>query len=113
MSPLLSTPTNNLIATLEPTCYTLMMNVKRQLDEFGRIVYDDEVPAPPIPTEDQAPFWDGWSSEKMGLNGEEVRLSDERGTVRLIASALHAHMHEYDCVGKFPLLLMIWLSCLF
>lgn len=46
-----------------------------QLDEFGRIVYDDEAPtAPPIPEEDQAPFWDGWNTDKMGLNGEEVRL---------------------------------------
>ncbi|CAM9144498.1 unnamed protein product [Laminaria digitata] len=41
------------------------------LDEFGRIVYDDEAPtAPPVSEEDQAPFWDGWNTDKMGLNGE-------------------------------------------
>ena len=59
--------------------HTPMMNGKRQLDEFGRIVYDDEAPAPPIPDEEQAPFWDGWSSDKLGLNGEEVRLFRRAG----------------------------------
>lgn len=47
----------------------------RQLDESGRIVYGSEdavKPATPAPGEEEAPFWDGWSADGLGLNGEEV-----------------------------------------
>lgn len=46
-----------------------------QLDEYGRMVYDEEVRPPPTSVEEQEPFWEGWSADKLGLNGEEVRSS--------------------------------------
>lgn len=59
------------------------------LDEFGRIVYDDEAPAPKIPEEDQAPFWDGWSTDKMGLNGEEGPLKEASKFANQLSGAVN------------------------
>lgn len=39
------------------------------------MVYDEEVRPPPTSVEEQEPFWEGWSADKLGLNGEEVRSS--------------------------------------
>lgn len=47
----------------------------QQVDEYGRMVYDEEVRPPPTKVDEQEPFWEGWSADKLGLNGEEVHSS--------------------------------------